>query len=372
MLPNSDYPIKTIVIRADASIQSGTGHVMRCLTLAEQFRSVCSQIVFFCRRHRGNLIASIKEKGFDVCELPLHPDQSFYGKRFEYLEWLGCSQQTDAQDCINQIHTISDSIDLLVVDNYALDENWEKQIRPYVNKIMVIDDLADRKHDCDLLLDQTFDRNVKDYFDFVEDKTRLLVGAKYALLRQEFSEWRPYSLQRRNNPSIKQILITLGGVDSQNVTSEILNSLYESALPKNTKIIVIMGNASPWLENVMATAKQASLKVEVRINVNNMAELMANSDFAISAAGATAWELCCLGLPTLMVVLAENQRQIAANLHGYGSVILLERENLKKMKNLIDGLNKVKLKKLSNSGSKIIDGLGAHKTLKQIIPILQK
>jgi UDP-2,4-diacetamido-2,4,6-trideoxy-beta-L-altropyranose hydrolase len=359
--------LKRVLIRADASTQIGFGHVMRCLTLAEQLRKEGCDITFLARKHKGNLNRLISEKGFDVHELPLHSNQSLKGNRKTYLEWLGCVQIVDAKDCVESIQSCSQMIDLLIVDHYALDEQWEKLLRPRLKKIMVIDDLADRKHDCDILLDQTHGRKKGDYYGFVKPQTKLLIGSTFALLRQEFSEWRNYSLSRRTKPELKQILITMGGIDSFNVTGEVLNIIQKSDLSRMIKIIVVMGGASPCLKQIMQLTKRMSFKVEVNIDVKNMAELMANSDLAIGAAGSTTWERCCLGLPSIMIVLAENQQLIADTLNVAGAAISIERKKLKVIENLLMQMDKSRLRKLSVSAAKMVNGQGVNNTIQELL-----
>jgi UDP-2,4-diacetamido-2,4,6-trideoxy-beta-L-altropyranose hydrolase len=359
--------LKRVLIRADASTQIGFGHVMRCLTLAEQLRKEGCDITFLARKHKGNLNSLISEKGFDVHELPRHSNQSLKGNRKTYLKWLGCTQVVDAKDCVEWIQSCSQMIDLLIVDHYALDEQWENALRPWVKEIMVIDDLANRKHDCDILLDQTYGRKKGDYIDFVNDQTKLLMGSTFALLRQEFSEWRNYSLSRRTKPELRQILITMGGTDALNVTGEVLNIIQKSDLPGKIKIVVVMGGASPFLKQIMQLAKHMSFKVEVNVDVKNMAELMANSDLAIGAAGSTAWERCCLGLPSIMIVLAENQQLIADTLNAAGAAISIERKKLKVIENLLRQMDKSRLRKLSGTAAKMVDGQGVNNTIQELL-----
>jgi UDP-2,4-diacetamido-2,4,6-trideoxy-beta-L-altropyranose hydrolase len=361
--------LKRILIRADASTQIGFGHVMRCLTLAEQLRKKGCFITFLARKHAGNLNHLIKEKKFDVIELPLHSNQTFQENRKPYLEWLGCEQSKDAKDCIAAIQSNSQIIDVLIVDHYALGEQWEKAMRPWVKKIMVIDDLADRKHDCDMLLDQTYGRKKGDYHGFVSTQTKLLMGSAFALLRQEFSKWRNYSLSRRTEPELKQILITMGGVDAFNVTGAVLNVIQNSDLPRFIKFVVVMGRGAPYLKHIKQMVKQLSFKVEVKVDEKNMAELMANSDLAIGGAGSTAWERCCLGLPSIMIDLAKNQQLVAETLSKAGAALLVTKSELVHIENLLVQLDKSRLNKLSDSAAKIVNGQGVYCTTHELLSL---
>jgi UDP-2,4-diacetamido-2,4,6-trideoxy-beta-L-altropyranose hydrolase len=188
---------------------------------------------------------------------------------------------------------------------------------------MVIDDLADRKHQCNLLLDQTFGRLSSDYEGLVPENCQLLLGSQYALLRPEFSQWREYSLKRRDKFEFKTLLISMGGVDKDNITTQILEQLQNCELPQQLKIIVVMGAGAPNLSIVQEMAKSLSYQVEVKVNVENMAELMSNSDLAIGASGATTWERCCLGLPSIQLIMAENQKVAASLLDAAGAIKLV-------------------------------------------------
>src|SRR5690606_2585434 len=145
-----------------------------------------------------------------------------------HSHWLGATQTQDAAGCVPILAKLNP--DWLIVDHYALDARWERALKPHYRKLMVIDDLADRPHQCDLLLDQTFGRDAEDYQTWVPANCRLLCGSHYALLRPEFAALRPYSLARRATPQLRQLLITMGGVDKDNATGQVLEALRASQL----------------------------------------------------------------------------------------------------------------------------------------------
>lgn len=200
------------MIRVDASIQIGTGHVMRCLTLAEALRDKNIQVEFICRKHEGNLISLIHDKGFMVHALPVMFDTDKHNQKkdqqLQHTDWLGATQWHDAQACKNIVSKTRP--DWLIVDHYAIDKNWEAELQHSCHKIMVIDDLADRQHLCDLLLDQTYGCIPSDYRVLVPENCELLLGSHFALLRPDFAQWREYSLRRREKPVFKKLLITMG------------------------------------------------------------------------------------------------------------------------------------------------------------------
>lgn len=367
-----------IAFRADASIQIGTGHVMRCLTLADALAARGANCHFICREHTGNLIDFIRSKGYLVHVLPAVPTSSDGSgayqtakteKKLAHDHWLGATQAEDAQACKNILAVLH--LDWLIVDHYALDASWEQALQPYYRQLMVIDDLADRQHQCDLLLDQTFGRSPQDYRNWVPADCRLLCGSQYALLRPEFSALRPYSLKRRVQPRLRQLLINMGGVDKDNATGQVLQALRSCALPPDCQITVVMGPQAPWLETVRKQVQDMPWPTKVLAGVSDMARLMADSDLAIGAAGATSWERCCLGLPTIMLVLAENQKQVARGLEQAGAALLIGQdvdisERLgERLSPLIQ--THTLLQAMCQSASRIVDGFGVDAAVELMV-----
>ncbi len=354
-----------VVIRADASLQMGTGHIMRCLTLAEALKKQGAEIEFICRAHEGNLIERIEQQGFKTYVFPLSQnaviDDGLYG--LYGLKWLGSSQEEDAALCLPILEKIKP--DWLIVDHYSLDQTWQSVLAECFSKLMVIDDLANRKHQCDVLLDQTYGRKESDYAGLVPKRSQLLLGSEYALLRPEFAEWREYSLRRRIKPSFKKLLITMGGVDADNVTGKLLEILKDSSLPQELEIDVVMGATAPHLKSVQQQAELLAYKTNVMVNVSNMAEIMANADLAIGAAGATTWERCCLGLPTIQIVIAKNQRLIAELIDNVGAALCLGIEQLNQICDYISKMEN-KSEQLTTNSSEIVDGTGVNLVLRSL------
>jgi len=340
-----------VVFRVDASLQIGTGHVMRCLSLAQVLKENGINVELICRKHEGSLIDKIRSSGFNVHELEVLEEIEVNNK-LAHSHWLGATQQQDADDCINILKL--EKTDWLIVDHYALGEDWQRNLKPYYEKLMVIDDLADRKHQCDILFDQTFGRHQNDYAALVPTDCELLLGSQYALLRPEFAKWRSYSLERRTELEFKQLLINMGGVDINNVTGQILDELKTCTLPSDINITVVMGGAAPHVEGVRIKASALPYKTEVKINVDNMAEIMSNSDISIGASGSTTWERCCLGLPTIQIITAYNQELIANNLDRAGIVKLTEIGSL----STLFETRQHWMSDISVNSSKICDGTG--------------
>lgn len=291
---------------------------MRCLTLADKLNIAGHQCSFICATLGGHIGGLIKEKGYKLSMLPRPENEaSPITPNKDYEHWLNESWQQDAMQTFEV--TLHDKPDWLVVDHYALDAKWERVLSGAVNKIMVIDDLANRPHECALLLDQNLGRVASDYDGLVPAETIRLIGPRFALLRPEFATLRARSLSRRDNPEIKRILITLGGTDRTNVTGQVLDALSKSNLPVSTELDIVMGPSALHFCKVRRQAEQLPFKTNVSSNVTDMAERMMLADLCIGAAGGTSWERCCLGLPTLLVVLAENQVASATALEASGA-----------------------------------------------------
>jgi len=349
------------IFRVDSSLEIGTGHVMRCLTLAKKLKESNNFVEFICRKHEGNLIDKIITNGFNVYELD---STNEIDSSLSHSSWLKATQEQDANDCIDLLRSIK--IDWIIVDHYALDFCWESQMNKICEKIMVLDDLADRRHFCNILLDQTFLRNEKDYKELVPQNCRLFLGSEYALLRPEFIKWRSYSLERRKNSSFKNLLVNFGGVDLNNFTEQILDELSVTELPPDIKIVIVMGQSSPHLNRVILKANKIKLDIEVKIDIDNMAELMANADICIGATGTTAWERCCLGLPAINIITAENQKDIAQNLSKKNAITLLP--EVKDLSSIIRNI-KYSLNQMSLISRKISDGLGSERISKALVNI---
>lgn len=358
-----------IVFRADASLDIGTGHVMRCLTLADELRcrgAVCS---FICRDLPGHLAEAIRSRRYDVTLL-LSPavGQSMADTAGPpHAAWLGVPWSLDMEQTR---HALSGkTVDWLVVDHYALDARWQAGLRSDCRRLMVIDDLADRSHLCDLLLDQNLGRVDGHYEPLVPSICRMLIGPRCALLRPEFAACRQGSLRRRRVPELQQLLVSLGGVDKFNITARVLEALAGKLSPE-CRIKVVLGAGAPWVEQVRRQA-QSMTGVEVLVGVTDMAGLMVESDLAIGAAGTTAWERCCLGLPTITLVLAANQRQGASALAAAGAIRLCD-ESADLSEEIREALAEMSSPearaKMALACSSITDGSGAGLIAEAMLP----
>lgn len=287
---------------------------MRCLTLACALRERGGEVVFVSRELPGHLLERLTENDFLVKRLeqpvsdPLNQDLSGYEK------WLGVSGAFDAQQTRVAIESINFCPDWLIVDHYALDQSWHATLRPFVGQIMVIDDLADRCLDCDLLLDQNYVCGMHSrYTDKVPSHCDMLLGPGYTLLQPAYAELHRRTVSREG--AIRRILIYFGAADSDNLTARALSAFF-SLGRADINIDVVLNGSSRHIEGIRQLVASHP-NVQLHIDIPSLSSLMVMADIAIGAAGATSWERMCLGLPALIVVLAENQRTIAEGLsHG--------------------------------------------------------
>ena len=357
-----------IAFRTDASLHIGTGHLMRCLTLADALRERGAKITFICRPHAGHLLDLIQQRGYTAKALAPADDAFTAPADPTHAKWLG----TDwVSDVVQTRQALGDQVmDWLVVDHYALDRRWEQALRPHTLRIMTIDDLADRPHDCNLLLDQNLGRQVKDYSGLLSSQTQTLIGPEYALLRPEFVQWREHSLHRRAKPQLKNLLITMGGVDQANATGQVLDALTCCELPADLRITVVMGPTAPWLAQLQAQATTMPRPTQVLAGVNNMAQRMAESDFCIGAAGGSAWERCALGLPTLVLILAANQHSgaMALQSHEAAWVAADAQQLMAKMSALFNNkMQTAALQKMSQAAAKLGTGNGVSQVVELLL-----
>ena len=354
-----------IVIRTDASIEIGTGHVMRCLSLAEGLAESGAKLQFICREHAGNLINLIEQHGFNVSSLATTSEQNIgiETNSLDHSDWLGCDWKVDANLCRKLIKR---KVDWIIVDHYALDHYWETSLRDKCHHILCIDDLANRKHDCDLLLDQNLGRNIDDYHDLIPDHAIQLLGPKHALLRPEFAKWRDVSLLRRQKPELRHILVSMGGVDKDNLTGRILKTLRNCNVSSQEVITVVLGPHTPWYEQLKILASKMPVKTSVLTAVDNMAELLASCDLAIGAGGTTTWERCSLGVPTIQIELAKNQRFINTAMANARAALVFDLFYLEQQLSMFfrnDYLSNC-LKDLSSRTANITDGHGVKKNVR--------
>lgn len=358
-----------VAFRVDASTEIGTGHVIRCLTLADRLADDGVACHFVMRELPGNLIDMIKASRHDVIELaaPSAPIEGF-PDRPTHARWLGVDWQTDAMEVEARLRGIG-SVDWLVVDHYALDSAWEERLRNAARQIMVIDDLADRPHDCDLLLDQNLRDDPHRYANLIPTRCVGLFGPSYALLRPEFAARRRKVL-RDNAAPVRKVLVYFGGADPHNLTTVALEAL-EAQRDAALSVDVVVGLISPHKDRV---ANWCAKREWVRLHVGgaDMADLMAGADLALGAGGTTTWERCCLGLPTILITIADNQRPGAEALGKCGAVLYVGDLNSTSLADLSTGIaalirNPWLREHMSRTAAALIDGNGLDRVAAQLV-----
>ncbi|MED4228938.1 UDP-2,4-diacetamido-2,4,6-trideoxy-beta-L-altropyranose hydrolase [Neobacillus cucumis] len=324
-----------VVFRVDASNEIGSGHVMRCLTLAEKLREHGVTVTFICREHVGHLCDLIEEKGFKVLKLPAPLRNTQIPLLTPHSHWLGAPLEEDAIQCKQLLKRCS--VDLLIIDHYAIHYEWEHILRDIVRRIMVIDDLADRKHDCDLLCDPTVLDNPNKYNLLVPAHCNTFLGPNYVLLRPEFYEQGLHS-RLRTGP-VKRIFIFFGGVDPTNETGKALGAFLELGR-EEIQVDVVVGRSNTHKIKLKELCNQYP-NLNFHVQINNMARIMHLADLSIGAGGSATWERCYLGLPTIVWSIAENQKEICKELGRKNVIKYLGDCDLVKQENVIKKLNEM-------------------------------
>ena len=360
-----------VAIRVDASKIIGSGHVMRCLALAEGLRNSGAIILFIVRQNDTAAAHLIKNKEFQCKTLDSsHNLRNINNDKIEtklskHSHRLAVDWRQDVV-CTKSVLR-NHNVDLLIVDHYTLNHYWESALRPHVNKIMVIDDLADRRHDCDVILDTVCGRKEIDYSDLSQPECRFLLGTKYALLRPEFHHWRNASLQRRlKEDTVRRILVSMGGVDMNNLTGSVLDQLSKVDLPLNCEINVVVGTEFPHIDELKEQICSFPAKLTLDIGVDDMARRIVEADLGIGAFGVSTWERCCLGLPSIDIITERNQRFSARALEKEKIVDVIFAKSLND--NLIPAIqnaieNYDYRRQLAIRSSELVDGEGVSRVV---------
>lgn len=335
------------MFRADASPTLGVGHISRCLALADALYEKGWKCTFVVNRESNVTYPALSVSSHKVM-VPQIPN-----------------------DPLSVAQVVGGTADLLVVDHYNLDKKFESACRGWAESIMVVDDLADRPHDCDFLVDQSISRTISDYKFLTPISCRILVGPHYAMLRPEFSRIRQKSLERRNSSQIiNRILVAIGGSDPHDVTTTAICALMHCY--QNINIDVVLGKNSPNLNKVRNLIFSFRDKIKLHIDTQKMSELMLNADLAIGACGISSWERCTLGLPTIAITIAENQRENAQSLEKAGAILysgewtnISENSIVKNLKEIQK--NPFLLEKMSLSSRKICNGKGISRIINSVL-----
>lgn len=368
---------KLFLFRADANPNIGSGHVMRCLSLANALKATGVNSVFVSRHITENLTLLIKKSGHDTLKIVTKNDVAPKISQGEYGQWLGTTQETDAQDVINTLKASEyrvGNFDLVICDHYALGDTWETLVSQTLDApIAAIDDLSNRKHKSQWLIDTTFGKTTKDYDGLIPADCKRHIGSEFALLRPEFLQHRSHSLAARDKAfaeklPVKNILISMGGMDKDNISQWALMAI-KALKHHEFTVDVLLGAAAPHIDEVKAFAKILPFKAHIHAGIKDVTPLLVNADICIGAAGSSTWERCCLGLPTINIVIANNQQTIARTLAEVGAI--LNAGTFQSIRNHIEGFNKNFLipclenldlrQSISLSSREICDGRGIER-----------
>lgn len=345
-----------VYIRTDASDQIGSGHVMRCMTLAKALKQQGGNIRFLCRQHPGNLIELIQQQGFEALQLPrLNSTSELPG----YAAWLGCPEE---QDAIETAQLLKQDLaqkdlskaELLIVDHYGLGQAFTQQLKPCFQHRLVIDDLANRKHQCETLLDQNLLPDLHHrYQGKVNDDCKCLLGPEFALLREEFYQAKP-------EVKPEHLLVFFGGSDPWQLTLKTVTALQELTSKDigHLQIDIVIGHQHP--DRAELAANLANMpNAQLHIQTQQMAQLMSKARLMLGAGGSTHWERCFMGVPGLVVTVAENQQPTTEYLAERGACIWLGHANQITTSQISQALQKTLndgalLKQLSHKASQIV------------------
>ncbi|MBV9295419.1 MAG: UDP-2,4-diacetamido-2,4,6-trideoxy-beta-L-altropyranose hydrolase [Acidobacteriaceae bacterium] len=342
-LPFNSKPA-TLVIRADAGPRIGHGHFMRCLALGQAWRDRGGEVQFITACSNEKLLSYLDEEDFGVIQL-------------ENAYPATC----DSKATRELMKSLPEG--WLVIDGYHFDCAYEKEVSGPGWRLMIVDDTAtDRHYFPDVIFNQNLHAPKLHYA--CERETKLLLGAKYILLRREFLEWRAW---RRNIPEkARKVLVTLGGSDPENTTSKVIRALQASEL-NGIEATIVAGANNPRFGEIEDTIRSSGVQARL-VQEAKMPELMAWADVAISGAGSTCWELAFLGTPALVLIASENQAPIAAELDaagvakslGWQKAVSIEALTRELASLLADSERRAEM---SRRGKELVDGYGAERVV---------
>ena len=294
---------EVLILRADASIQIGSGHVMRCLALAQAWRDAGGHAIFAMAEATPAVEERLRNEGFEVTRPGVR---------------VGSAADADGTAQLARKHGAS----WVVVDGYEFGAEYQASLKGRGLKVLFIDDNGHARHySADLVLNQNAHAR-EDFYPSRDASTRLLLGPRFAMLRREFTSWRGW---KRTTPDrARKILLTIGGSDPDNASEQILQSLAfldRKNKDKDLEVVLVVGGGNPHLESLQAASERCPVPVRIARSVQDMPALMAWADVAIAGAGVTSYELCFMALPSLLLIVAENQRRIAERLSQFGVAV---------------------------------------------------
>jgi UDP-2,4-diacetamido-2,4,6-trideoxy-beta-L-altropyranose hydrolase len=339
---------KNLLIRADANTQFGTGHLMRCLALAQTWQDAGGTVQFVLARTTQDLKSHLTTESMDIVTL---------------LD-VSPGSARDAEATISV--ALQTGVSWAVVDGYHFGAEYQRSLKMAGLRVLLIDDYGHAKHYfADVVLNQNIGIDESLYLQR-EPYTHLLLGNQYVLLRREFWPWRGW--RREISPEARKVLVTLGGSDPHNITLKVIKALQQVGI-EDLEVIVVVGGSNPHLQELESVTRHISLATKIVHNVKNMPELMARADVAISAGGSTCWELAFIGVPTLILILANNQTLVAVGMDGAGAALNLGWHTSLNLNDIARSLREIllsfeKRRALALHGQQLVDGNGAKRVIR--------
>lgn len=356
-----------VVIRVDGSTEIGSGHVMRCLTLATALEKQGARVLFVCKMHAGNFSNYIESQNFQVALIPL---EICHDREYFHSQWLMGDEISDARKTVSvALENLGSAIDVVIVDHYGIAKPWERYVSDFTDSLVIIDDLADREHAGHFLIDQSYGRTPREYEGKVSAGCQLLVGAAYIMLRDEFLNHSNACVRERRSRLLADelsVLVMMGGTDPDNLSKLAIDALGNNTLVR--EINVVLSANSPYSQDLVAKYRRSE-NVSVYINPKSVADILLDNDLAVGAAGSSSWERCKMGLPSLLNVNAPNQSHIAERLHRNGICGIVEEDRFEQSINdFIDNLSHIdKYLSVVEKCLNLCDGFGTQRIVEKII-----
>jgi UDP-2,4-diacetamido-2,4,6-trideoxy-beta-L-altropyranose hydrolase len=358
-----------VVFRVDASYRIGSGHVSRCLSLAKVLADHGVHSTFVCRQLPDLLAARIQSHAHELIELPALQAWGLKKKADGTADHAGVEQEEDARQTKNAL--LGRRFDVTIVDHYALDFRWENALREITSMIMVIDDLADRRHECDLLLDQNYYADLDSRYDgLLTRETHRLLGPRYALLDPQFASAR----LNLDAARAERLFVSVGASDPFRICMKVVDSLHRCA-PPFLGAEIVAGSDRAAANDARSLAGGLP-SVAVHEYIDNIASVMARCTMAIGAGGSSTWERCAIGLPSIVIIAADNQRKMAVDLAQTGVIVLLGEGKDVSAESIYSALAELRRDAprrthMRLDGMNLVDGEGSYRVTKRIMEVAQ-
>lgn len=337
----------TLLVRADSNVAMGTGHVMRCLALAQAWQDTGGSVVFAMAETAPSIRNRLAAESVAIEEIP-----------------DGGGTEEDASQTVRLAQRLGAK--WVVVDGYQFNSNYQLCLKEAGFRLLFLDDYGHTgQYFADLVLNQNLSVRA-DLYEHRAAHTRLLLGPRYSLLRREFLSWRNW--ERRVEPVARRLLVLMGGSDPENVSDRVIKALDLAGV--DLEVTIVAGGSNPHIANLREYARKSG-RISVISDAVNIAELMAEADLAVSAAGSTCWELCFLGVPSLLIDVAPNQTALANALEGAGCAIHVSYAQFS-AECLAAEVNKLCAKlemrqRLSTRGRQLVDGEGGRRVCETLV-----